>query len=444
MKHGGWSLQKRVLFVALASLLVFLFLITFGIDRAFERNLKVSIEKQMQTRIYALMAALDLGVEQVLLASPDPALASPASGVCAMVGNPAVIWRSASCIGENYPELNAQVNSMTAFRLLSKNDQTYYSLQQTVIWELANGESLPLVFAVFESSQPYDEQHQAFRQTLTSGAIIAGVILWVLQWLSLFLLLRPIREIESEVQAVEQGEQQFIMGMYPRELATLSHALNALLQTGSQQLQRYRNSLADLAHSLKTPLSVMRASLDDRAQDGLNQRLEQELKRMDSMVAWHLKRASTAGQQRMAGITHLADLMKPLVQAMNKLFANRGITVDLIMQGKETFRADKGDLQEVCGNIMENACKWANSRVLVTVEHTDQGLSIEIEDDGPGFESQKEQLLQRGFRADELSEGQGIGLAIVAEVVRAYGGKIELGQSQFKGAKVSILIPEIS
>ena len=438
------SLQQRVWITAGLSLLAFVVFIGLGVDRAYRETLYTGLQQQLEARLYALMASVDFRQQELLVELPDPALSSPASALCAWIADAGQRrWQSASCLGKTLPALPVLPAGTPGFRALEQGPDRRWVQWLAVNWELEDGQTLPLTFAVAHDEAPVHDRLHAFRQRLLGGLLLAGVVLLLMQWLSLRWLLRPVRQLEWEVHAVEQGRQERVQGQYPRELNTLAQALNALIHTGQAQMQRYRNALSDLAHSLKTPLQVLRASLDDVADADLRQRLADPLERMDTLMRWQLQRASTAGRRTLRGRVALQPVLQALVQAMNKLFNRRGVRVELHMPEAFWLQADEGDLQELLGNLMENACKWAKSRVRVEAVQQPGKACIRVDDDGPGFPpTLRENLLQRGVRADEQVEGQGIGLSVVVEIVRAYGGQIRLLDAPLGGARVEVELPQ--
>ncbi len=435
------SLQQRIWITAGLSLLAFVMFIGLGVDRAYRETLHTGLQQQLEARLYALMGAVEYDGGRWRVDLPDPGLSSPASPLCARILTPegGVGWQAGACLGKALPALPDLRAGESRFQRLAP----YWVQWLRVEWELDDGSTRPLVFAVYHDAGPIHDRLHAFRQTLLLGLLLAGGVLLLMQWLSLRWLLRPVRALEREVHAVEQGRQTHVTGQYPRELDTLAQALNALIHTGQAQLQRYRNSLADLAHSLKTPLQVLRASLDELPDPRQRERLREPLERMDTLMRWQLQRASTVGGRKLGGRVELQALLQSLARAMNKLFARRGVQVEVDMPQAFLLQADEGDMQELMGNLMENACKWARSRVRVQAERLQGGVRLRVDDDGPGFpQHMREALLQRGVRADEQREGQGIGLSVVQDIVRAYGGRIELTDAPLGGARVEVELPQ--
>src|SRR5690606_6512100 len=247
----------------------------------------------------------------------------------------------------------------------------------------------------------------------------------------------------------------------PRELEPLTESINALVDSERENLERQRNTLADLAHSLKTPLAVLRSRLDNPASEAeLREELEVQLRRMNDLVGYQLTRAAAAGHKQIAAPVAIEPHAEQIVRGLEKIYAAKGAICEKIYAAKGAicefdidpdarFHGEPGDLQELLGNLLENAFKWADSRVLLTVHAGEQetnrrpGLVLAVDDDGPGIPPEKVALvLQRGVRGDERVHGHGIGLAIVQDIVRSYRGELEVTRSpELGGARFLVKLP---
>jgi two-component system sensor histidine kinase PhoQ len=238
--------------------------------------------------------------------------------------------------------------------------------------------------------------------------------------------------------------------LYPRELSPLADSINAFIESERENLERQRNILADLAHSLKTPLAVLRTRLDaDTNDDDLRQDLDEQLKRMNDIVGYQLSRAASASHKLFAAPLPIEGDAEDIVRGLEKVYAAKGVLCEFEIAPEARFYGERGDLQELLGNLLENAFKWARSRVLLTVRVGDTGtnrrpgLVTMVEDDGPGIPQDRIALvLQRGVRGDERVQGHGIGLAIVQDIVRSYRGELEVSESEeLGGAKFKVTLP---
>jgi two-component system sensor histidine kinase PhoQ len=262
---------------------------------------------------------------------------------------------------------------------------------------------------------------------------LLGLVRWILQ---------PTRRIATELGRVERGEQEQLSTDYPLELKRLSRSMNDFIDSERNSLKRYRNTLADLAHSLKTPLAVVRSQLESGA-DGKEFRwtVLEQIGRMDQIVAYQLSRAATSGHSTFAAPILIEPHAEEIVSGLEKVYSTKNILCEFDIDPRAQFYGEEGDLLELLGNLLENAFKWAKHRVLLTARvipgapgERRNGLIFMVEDDGPGVPEDKvEHLLQRGVRGDERVQGHGIGLAIVQDLLKAYRGHLNVSRSENLG-----------
>jgi len=269
-------------------------------------------------------------------------------------------------------------------------------------------------------------------------------------------VLAPLRTLEHEIEEIEEGRRQELSAGYPRELSGVSANLNTLLRIERERLSRYRNTLGNLAHSLKTPLAVMRSLLDARTsaateRESADGELDRQVGRMDEIVNYQLKRAvSSAGTALGTAPADVATLMQGLQQALAKVYADRHIDLQLNIGAGCKFNGDPGDLTEIAGNLLDNACKWCRSRVELTAAPLKipgkrrEGLLLIVDDDGPGIPpDERAAVLDRGTRLDERVSGQGIGLSVVRELVKIAEGSVTISASPLGGARVEVRLPAL-
>jgi two-component system sensor histidine kinase PhoQ len=263
--------------------------------------------------------------------------------------------------------------------------------------------------------------------------------------------LAPVRRLEQEIAALESGAASQLGEGYPRELAGVTSSLNALLESERNRIVRYRDTLGNLAHSLKTPLAVIRASLGSAESDARRSEavIQLEIDRIAQIVEHQLKRAAagggaTFGQAPVPVLALLTDLRAALL----KVHASKDLNIEIDAAPELGFLGDSGDILELLGNVVDNACKWCRSRVLVSARFDpDRGLprrlSIVVEDDGPGIPQElRTRVIERGVRADEQVPGHGLGLAMVRETVTLYGGQFLIDASPtLGGARVELRLP---
>ena len=206
---------------------------------------------------------------------------------------------------------------------------------------------------------------------------------------------------------------------------------------------RYRNSLGDLAHSLKTPLAILQSSqTGSDATDASHSLVSEQVQRMDDIINHQLQRAAVSGRSTLAAPVAIDRVVRRLVRTLEKVYQDKPVTIDLDLQPGATFTGDETDLTEILGNLLDNACKYCRSTVRVTArtDHTPGGVEIRIEDDGPGIPAdQVDTLLQRGRRMDESVPGQGIGLGMASEITALYGGELSFDTSNLGGTLVRVI-----
>jgi len=283
-------------------------------------------------------------------------------------------------------------------------------------------------------------------QTLTVLSAV-GIALAIMSGIVARLALRPIGRLERAIEMVREGDSETITGSYPREIAPLADEVNELLRSNTQILERARNQVGNLAHGLKTPLAVLRNEAAAARDDALSKVVSSETEKMTQLVTTYLDRARLAARSAVVGKKADATMvMLRLVRVMQKLNQNVTIAFKRPDASLPWFRGDEGDLEEIAGNLLDNACKWSKGQIAVTMvaerTQTNQMLLIRIEDDGPGLtEDEAKKVLRRGVRLDEKTPGSGLGLDIVKELVDVYGGSLQLKRSVLGGLLCELRLP---
>ncbi len=444
------SLHARLLAAATLVLAGFLGLTGLALDRAFRQGALVAEQDRLQTQIYMLLGAADLDRHGALVlpkALPEPRLSSPGSGLYAAVTDAAstVVWRSASMLGQSFRLPPAPKLGVPYFQeITDARGQALFTLAFRVSWETRPDTVQDYIFEVAESEAGYERQVFGFRRSLWGWLAAATLILLAVQGVILRWGLAPLRRVADELLEVENGRRGELSGPYPRELAGLTQNLNALIHHSRSHLQRYRNALADLAHSLKTPLAVVRADLDSGSDRRLREAISEQLGSMERTIEYQLQRAAASGRTAMTTPVPLARLTRRVLDALAKVYAERRLQLEADVADSLMFHGDESDLMEILGNLADNACKWAKRRVQVRASVPQPGvLLLEVQDDGPGIPgAAAKDLLERGVRADAQTPGHGIGLAVVRELVEeAYHGRLRLDTAPTGGLVASVEIP---
>jgi two-component system sensor histidine kinase PhoQ len=244
--------------------------------------------------------------------------------------------------------------------------------------------------------------------------------------------------VAREIQHIEQGVQTQVEGNYPRELAGLTQNLNLLIDQERARQTRYKEALDDLAHSLKTPLAAMRASIDEPG--ALAGIVSQQVTRMDDIVRHQLGRAGAAGATRFAPHMALSPVLNRIRDTLVKVYADKNLTFAIECPPDLSWRIAEGDAFEMLGNVLDNAAKWAKSTVSVSIQRKKNRLHIRVTDDGPGFADPNAGLTRR-VRLDETVPGHGIGLAVVRDLIASYQGELTISRAASGGAQLDIDLP---
>jgi two-component system sensor histidine kinase PhoQ len=299
----------------------------------------------------------------------------------------------------------------------------------TVKWSIGSLDA-PLALAVLEDRHDIDREVGAFTRTLSFWLGGAALLLLVAQTLLLAWALRPLRRVTDEIRRIEGGEQPEVQGRYPAEIAALTENINALVRHERLRQTRYKEALSFLAHSLKTPLAVLRSAAGEP--ERLSQAVDEQVARMDDIVQHQLARAASGTGPLFVAPLKLCDVLERIRASLLKVYADKGLAIEIDCAAQLAWRIGEGDAFELFGNLMDNACKWARGTVLVRVIREGSELHARIEDDGPGFKD-TEAILQLHVRGDEKVPGHGVGLAVVSELVTANRGELRLSRSPVLG-----------
>lgn len=449
------SLQSRQLWAASLGLIAFLALAGYALDRAFQSTAQSGMRERLHS--YALAYAnSDFARDDSVIPPydpPDPRFRRPGSGLYAQIVLPSGKWESDSAQGPELPVgpmLPAGKQVFEGPLPLTRIDGGAGEVYRYGYGLIYAQREIPYTVYILEDTTALGRQVAAFRSALWRYLGGAGLILLLLQMFVLRWSLRPLRDVIAELKRVQNGQASGMSEAHPRELEPLTESINAFIDSERENLDRQRNTLADLAHSLKTPLAVLRSRLDSDADEvGLRQDVDTQLRRMNDLVGYQLARAARSGHQLFAAPIEIEPHAEQIVTGLEKVYAAKRVLCEFVIQPEARFHGETGDLQELLGNLLENAFKWATARVLLTVAEGASaagrrpGLSIMVEDDGPGIaEDRIAHVLQRGVRGDERVQGHGIGLAIVQDIVKSYRGELRVGRSdELGGAKFEVVLP---
>jgi len=450
------SLSTRLLLSVSALLIVFFGITIVALDFVFRDLSERAIRDRLEVQVLALLSSSEevpgggLRPEQLAEARFD----NPGSGLYGEIvaSDGEVSWRSNSLTGAGLAFPRQIRTGERRFGELRRGDgSAVLAYSMGIDWQFSDGTMRPFVYSVAEDLEPYYAQLRRFRGGLFGW--FGALMLLLLGALALLLrrLLAPLRRVEREIEAIEAGSITEVGGGYPRELLGITTNLNALLNSERERLARYRNTLGNLAHSFKTPLAVMRNLLGGAQVRELPvaRQLDEQIGRMDDIVKYQLKRAAASGGTGLGTApVDVREALEALRGALLKVYAERGISCELLVSESCLFMGDREDLTEIAGNLLDNAFKWARRCVRLTAQRLSDpaarrdGLRMIVEDDGPGIpEAERARVLERGARLDERVSGQGIGLSVVRDLVQLNGGTVTIGASALGGARIEVRLP---
>jgi two-component system sensor histidine kinase PhoQ len=419
--RAGTSIRSRLLLGAAVVLLAFLTGAGLAVQRANAESVRAAYFGRLQSTIYLLLAAaeLDAGGALVMpLEFAEPRLSLPGSGLYAGIYNAlrGEQWQSASALGQQLPFQRSLQAGEWRSETVEGAGKSFLSVSYAVIWK-ASAREAPLVLTVLEDRAAFDREVGAFSRTLWLWLGGAAALLLLTQLLLLRWGLAPLRHVASEIRRIEEGKQSRLEGNYPSEISGLTDNLNTLIAQERVRQTRHRDALSFLAHSLKTPLAVLRSALGEPAE--LQASVARQVSRMDDIVRHQLGRAIAGGAARFAPPLLLAPVVERIREALAKVYAEKALDFSVDCPLELAWRIDEGDLFEILGNLLDNAAKWARSRVAVRVWLEAGRLCIRI----------------------ERVPGHGVGLAVVSDLAASHQGELKLSRGSLGGGRVDVVLP---
>ncbi len=444
-----YSMRRRLVLAFGVLLVVFLGLAGYALDRAYQRSIAAAVAERLQLQVYALLGVAEPDGNKFFLPDLEEARFTQIdSGLYGFIfdRNGRELWRSPSALSLSLDHALMLSSKMQPGQ--TNYGQTSAGEQGTLAWASYRTywEALGqyFYFVVMESTAPTDSQIEEFESTLYMWFGALTVLLSIAQYYFLRWGLQPLQQLALDVSAIESGKQDQLQQHYPSELVPVTENLNLLIKSERERQNHFRTMLGNLAHSLKTPLAVLSTALQEAKSDGEftdehRKDMSDQLQRMDQIVSYQLKRAVKTNQAVLARPVALAPVITKLVGALQKVYRDKATKVLFEMAAEVQFYGDESDLMELCGNVLDNAFKYGHTLVQVKASQKGKALLLEVNDDGNGIaESDRHYVLQRGARADTVKSGQGIGLAVVTEIVSAYGGELRIERSEWGGASIKL------
>lgn len=431
------SLKVRLFLSTLIMTVVMLPIIGLTLTKAFEKQLVLAIQNELKAYSYSIFTVAEVENNQLLM--PELLLETQfnvsQSGLYALMTalpkdkhdaslDDDPLWQSQSLLTLSVPStLPFPKVGQTQFSTinLAGNSHLLYSFSVSFS---ENGQSFPVTLHLMKDQQNSVIVLQEFKQQLWTWLLVLMAVFIFVQIIWLLWTLKPLNVLTRELEQIEKGDKKALDAMYPRELQQVTQQLNSLLITEENQRTRYRNALADLAHSLKNPLAVL------QSQGDVSVGAKEQLQVINQIIEHQLKRAQSAGNSSWHIGVQVSQVTDKLIKTLSKIYRDKNLSFIVKVDKKAIFKGDEADLMEILGNLLDNACKAAQKKVAINVYTTNKNLCIEIADDGVGIdESQQAVILSRGGRADTYQAGHGIGLAIVNDLVSSYQGQLTIGNS---------------
>jgi signal transduction histidine kinase len=441
-EHRGGSLTRRMIGVAALWIGVLLLIGGYALDRVLTRTIENNFDQQLEYVLNAMIASSEVGPDNDVRFSRPPAdqrFLEPYSGAYFQISGRGQetfpsrsLWDRRLKVDGDHQDVELHKRNSFEFQ-----GEPLRILERDVVLP---GSNVRWRFQVAQSRDAIDGQIRELRTTLVRSFAALGLGLLVLAALQAFYGLWPLRRVRQEVVAIRSGTQTRIAEDFPREIVPLVDEINELLAHSEAQAEEARRHAGNLAHALKTPLTVITNAATAHSED-LDRTVIREAAAMRRQVDHHLARARAIGRRASAQARAAVwTSVQAVERAVTTLYDK--VTVDIAGDKTAQVRVERQDLDEMLGNLVENAAKYGGGRVFVTVEPPKLGkVAILIEDDGPGIPPERlAELFTRGTRLDTTGKpGTGLGLAIVRDVAEIYGGSVQLEQSEDLGGLLARL-----
>jgi two-component system sensor histidine kinase PhoQ len=432
------SLFNRIFFASFIILPLFILLSGSLLLNTFQHSQMKAEQEKLQAQLYLLLGVTEIEAGKPLLPNQltEPRLNQQNSGLYAFIANDKhqELWRSASA--ELLPSVLPQLrnNFVLNQRLFSQlpiagTDILLNTLSYDTEWidEDDNGQAFR--FIIISDASPLIAEIKSYRSRLWQWLGSMGVALILAQAVIMLWGLRPLKHLSQQLNQLQKSTIAQLDDNYPIEIQPVINNFNRILHQEKQQRERYRNTMSDLAHSLKTPLAVIQSQLSE--QPNKDHIIDDQVSRINQIIAHQLQRAVIRINQspinHNTNKIHIKKVVGRLLKIMSKVYQERNIHFSNLSNADSVFFGDEADLLEILGNLIDNACKHGHRAVTITSENTQGYLTICISDDGKGIDQQVSQtILQRGARADTVQPGQGLGLSVAVDIISSYGGEISV------------------
>ena len=439
------SVSFRLILFSTAWIAIALVVGAVALSQIFRNHVEKSFDKTLNSHIEELLSFADVADGKLVMVRhpSDPDYLRPLSGwywEIAVNGTPAMrsrsLWDQALDL-EKMPR--PERGKLISFSSTGPRGEALRIVAETFTLP---GLADELTIYVSGAANEIEKTMEEFNETLAFSLLILGAGMAVAVLVQVILGLRPLKIMQSRLDDIHAGRAERMVGDYPSEIEPLVENLNVLLENNAAVIARARTHAGNLAHALKTPLAILQNEAP-KMRDDRHKIVTEQIQAMNELITRHLSRARAAGGFGVPGlVSDLGEITYVLKRTLERIYIDKNIQVSLVNTRGLSVMAERQDMEEMLGNLMDNACKWAKSRVRVSGnKNTSDGFLI-IEDDGPGVPDDKlAEVLGRGKRLDEATPGSGLGLSIVTDLAELYHGSLELGRSEMGGMKAILRLP---
>lgn len=449
------SLHTRVIAAAAIVMVCFFGITGWTLQSIYYLDLQTALQDRLQSDAYILIAASELDDNGVLSMSfllPDTRFFASHSTVYAQItGNKkGQSWESASLARTSIPFAQNLSSAERRFEQLQTADgQPVYAFSLGVALQGSSAEQNIFTVSVATDLRDFTRRIARFQRNLRIWLGGVTALLLVVQSIILRWGLTPLTRVANELRAIEKGERSSLGDDYPRELHALTENINTLIRNRHEHIERYRNTLGALAHSLKTPLAVLRGISEDKSDlKTSTATLREQVEHMSSIVSYQLQKAAASGSGALTAPVAIEPIAIKIVNTLNKVYAEKNVQCSVDVVTGTIFHGDAGDLMELLGNLLDNAYKWSTRRVqlhaAMSTQAENTSLNFSIDDDGPGIPvNMIERVMERGVRGDTSIAGHGIGLAVVRDIVKLYNGTLLISRNPSGGTRVVVTLRSV-
>jgi signal transduction histidine kinase len=449
------SLAFRLFVIAIVATLAVLVLAGFFLSELYRSNARVAFEREIDLYARNLIGLVEQRTDGSLAGEPDLGDARFGAFLSGWYWQVGILrdgglsqrLMSRSLAGEqlalpSIAEAPFDANFRRAATIADPMGKSLLAVQRLVTFESND----TVAFTVTGALADLDGEVAAFRRQLAGFLALLGLVLVSATLVVVQVGLRPLRRLQEQIHAIRAGKMARLDGRFPAEIEPLARELNELIKSNEAIIERARTHVGNLAHALKTPLSVISNEVSAAS---ASPKLREQIELMRSQITHHLDRARVAARANVVGaVTPVAETIAALERAMQRIYSDKALRFTFECPPDAQFAGEEQDFQEMVGNLMDNACKWAVSKVEVRVAHDSAGegtadlIRVMVDDDGPGLtDAQRASVMARGSRLDETKPGSGLGLSIVSELAGLYGGSLALHRSALGGLRAELSLP---